>query len=109
MKFSAALQTACAGTLLPPVQLPVCAVRAVVQRRSAAAIVTAIERLNGWLGMSPRILTVAGLGEATVQETFSEASDCGIDSPRRRNERAPPRVRRSDPTGPAILPRFTPT
>ena len=54
-KLSAALQTALAGTLLPAVQLLVCAVTVVVQSRSATAKVHAIETLNGWLGMSHRI------------------------------------------------------
>lgn len=51
-KLSAALQTAFAGTLLPPVQLPVCAVTDLVGSRSATAKAHAIETLSGWFGMS---------------------------------------------------------
>ena len=54
-RLSAALQTALAGTLLPAVQLLVCAVTLVVQSRSASANVLAIETVNGWLGMSSLI------------------------------------------------------
>ena len=50
-RLSAALQTALAGTLLPALQLLVCAVRGGVQSRSATANVHAIETLRGWLGM----------------------------------------------------------
>ena len=50
-RLSAALQTAFAGTLLPAVQLLVCALTVVVQR-SATANAHAIETLDGWLGIS---------------------------------------------------------
>ena len=53
-RLSAALQTAFAGTLLPAVQLLVCAATVVVQR-SATAKAHAIETLDGWLGISHRI------------------------------------------------------
>jgi hypothetical protein len=50
-RLSAALQTALAGTLLPAVQLLVCAVRVVVLSRSATAKAHAIGTLSGWMGM----------------------------------------------------------